>query len=219
MFQRSHAHDKEAEGIVDSSNSSVLRHFEDVLRVNDEGVKTLLYEIINDDLSGALRGAPAGVIEKFCGRMSARAAWMILENARNERIAGLSKEAKEKLRQDILRGLRRLVDEGKAMVDNPDGPITPESSSFLTRFHELLRSDKNTIRIKVRSTPDCLALWRIALHDLPQSEASAFLSKLPWLTRWRLRSITMRRAIIPHSDDVLLAQLELMLELELRECK
>ena len=189
--------------------SGSIRNFADVLRVNDEGVRTSLNEITNDELAGALHGAPVGVVDKFFRRLSTRAAMMILEHARSEEISSLSGEARKELRQGILDKIRRLVNEGKAVMENPDGPIYPDVSPALARFDTILGWDKATLRARAGKYFAEPLLWEQALHGLPESTVAPFLAKFPWLVRRRIRGFIMSQKEPACPDDVMLIRMEL----------
>lgn len=191
------------------TSSGSIRDFADVLRVNDEGVRTSLDEIINDELAGALHGAPVGVIDKFLRRISTRAAMMLLEHARSEAVSSLSEEMREELRQGILEKIRRLVNEGKAVVENPDGPVYPDVSPALARFDEVLGWDKATLRARAGKYFSEPLLWAEALYGLPESTVAPFLAKFPWLVRRRIRGFVKLQNEPDCPDDVMLTRMEL----------
>lgn len=193
----------------ESNPSLVLRQFADVLRVNDQGIKALLYEVVNDDLSGALCGAPPGIIDKFCRCMSSRAAMMILENTRTDHISALSPEAVERLRRNIVESLRRLVSEGKAVVDNPDGSIEPDVSPSLALFNKALGWDRKMLRAQAGHLFKGVFLWSTALYGFPKPEILAFLSKFPWLVRRRIKAVMKLNGAPPAPDEIQFARMEL----------
>jgi flagellar motor switch protein FliG len=88
--------------------------FADLLQVDDRGIQTLLREIQSDALVIALKGADPELREKIFRNMSQRAAETLrddLESKGPVRLAEVESEQRE-----ILKTVRRLVDEGQISI-------------------------------------------------------------------------------------------------------
>jgi len=84
--------------------------FDDVLKLDDKAVQTVLKEIASDSLVVALKGAQSELREKFLSNMSTRAADTLREDLESRGPMRLSEvEAQQK---EILKVIRRLADEG-----------------------------------------------------------------------------------------------------------
>lgn len=89
--------------------------FEDCKSLDDRGVRELLKEISNEDLTMAMRGANDELKEKFFKNMSERASNMIreeLEYMGPTRLADV-----EGAQQNIVKVVRRLEGEGKVVIN------------------------------------------------------------------------------------------------------
>jgi flagellar motor switch protein FliG len=92
--------------------------FEDLAKVDDRGIQTLLREVSTDSLLLALRGADDEMKQKIFGNMSRRAAEMLrddLEAAAPARISDV-----ESAQKDILAIARRLADAGEITLGGGD---------------------------------------------------------------------------------------------------
>lgn len=95
--------------------------FEDVKALDDRGIRELLKEISNEDLTMALRGASDDLKEKFFKNMSERAATMIREDLEIMGPTRLSDV--EGAQQNIVKTVRRLETEGRIMVGRGGGDV------------------------------------------------------------------------------------------------
>ena len=88
--------------------------FEDVIKLDDRAIQTVLREVAGDGLVIALKGASAEVREKVLKNMSQRAAEGLREDLESRgpvRVSEVEAEQKE-----ILKTVRRLVDEGQIQL-------------------------------------------------------------------------------------------------------
>jgi flagellar motor switch protein FliG len=94
--------------------------FDDLMRVDDRGIQTVLKEVQSESLLVALKGATEELREKIFRNMSSRAAEMLREDLASRgpvRVAEVEAEQKT-----ILQVVRRLSDEGQiAMSGGGDG--------------------------------------------------------------------------------------------------
>jgi len=88
--------------------------FEDLLKVDDRGMQTLLKEIDNDTLVLALRTATEGIRDKIYKNISQRAAARIQEDLENMGPTKLSDV--EKSQADLVRTALRLEEEGRLTI-------------------------------------------------------------------------------------------------------
>ena len=95
--------------------------FEDCKNIDDRGVREMLKEISNEDLTLALRGATDDLKEKFFKNMSERAANMIREDLE---IMGPTRLADvEAAQQNIVKIVRRLEGEGRIVISRGGGDV------------------------------------------------------------------------------------------------
>ncbi len=88
--------------------------FEDVLKLDDKAIQTVLKEVASETLIVALKGAVPELREKFLSNMSTRAADALREDLESRGPMRLSEvEAQQK---EILKTVRRLSDEGQIMI-------------------------------------------------------------------------------------------------------
>jgi flagellar motor switch protein FliG len=88
--------------------------FEDVLKLDDKAIQTVLKEVASETLIVALKGAVPELREKFLSNMSSRAAEALREDLESRGPMRLSEvEAQQK---EILKTVRRLADEGQIMI-------------------------------------------------------------------------------------------------------
>lgn len=88
--------------------------FEDIIKIDDRGIQTLLKEIDNGKLLLALKTANEEVKEKIFKNLSSRAAGMLREDLDNMGPAKLSDV--EGAQQEIVNTARRLEQEGKILI-------------------------------------------------------------------------------------------------------
>lgn len=88
--------------------------FDDVLKLDDKAIQTVLKEVASDALIVALKGAQPELKEKFLANMSTRAAETLREDLESRGPMRLSEvEAQQK---EILKTIRRLADEGTIVI-------------------------------------------------------------------------------------------------------
>ena len=95
--------------------------FEDCKNIDDRGVRELLKEISNEDLTLALRGASDDLKDKFFKNMSERAGNMIREELEFKGPTKLSDV--ETAQQNIVKIVRRLEAENKVVVSRGAGEV------------------------------------------------------------------------------------------------
>ncbi len=88
--------------------------FEDIVKIDDRGIQTLLKEIPNDKLLLALKTAPAEIKEKIFKNISQRAANLLKDDLSNMGPARLSDV--EAAQVEIVNVARRLEGEGKILI-------------------------------------------------------------------------------------------------------
>ncbi|MEW5885899.1 MAG: flagellar motor switch protein FliG [Pseudomonadota bacterium] len=88
--------------------------FEDVNKLDNKAIQSVLKEVSSDALVIALKGASNELKEKILGNMSSRAAEALKEDLESRGPVRLSEvEAQQK---DILKVVRRLADEGQIVI-------------------------------------------------------------------------------------------------------
>lgn len=95
--------------------------FEDIKQVDDIGIRELLKEVSNEDLTVALKGASDDLKDKFFKNLSERASAMIKEDLEIMPPKKLSEV--EAAQQNIVKTVRRLEDEGKIVVSRGGGDV------------------------------------------------------------------------------------------------
>jgi flagellar motor switch protein FliG len=88
--------------------------FEDVIKLDDRAMQSVLKEVANDGLVIALKGASAEIRDKFLKNMSQRAAEALREDLESRgpvRVADVETQQK-----DILKTVRRLADAGEISI-------------------------------------------------------------------------------------------------------
>jgi flagellar motor switch protein FliG len=93
--------------------------FEDCKLLDDRGMREVLKEVSNDDLTLAMRGASEDLKERFFKNMSERAGQMIKEELEYMGPARLSEV--EAAQQNIVKVVRRLENSGKIMISRGGG--------------------------------------------------------------------------------------------------
>lgn len=88
--------------------------FDDLLKLDDRAVQTVLREVANDTLVIALKGASAEIRDKILRNMSQRAAEALREDLESRGPVRLSDV--EVQQKDILKTVRRLADAGEIAV-------------------------------------------------------------------------------------------------------
>ena len=88
--------------------------FDDVMKLDDKAIQSVLKEVASDALIVALKGAQPELKEKFLANMSSRAAETLREDLESRGPMRLSEvEAQQK---EILKTVRRLADEGTIVI-------------------------------------------------------------------------------------------------------
>jgi Flagellar motor switch protein len=200
--------------MTDASTPSI-RHFEDIMRLDDENMLELNRHIEIDDLGKALRGAPEGVSDQFFRNMSYRAGLMTHEVTLSRAVTAMPMEEIEKERRRIVNVISELLEAGVLTLANPNGPIHPERSAdgshtlcfLMSVFHNVLAWDKKKLRAEARYNLSMYPkLWATALHPLAVAEREAFFAKLPWEITSAIRK-GMDADPHPRPEDVELARL------------
>lgn len=93
--------------------------FEDLVSVDDRGIRTLLKEVRNEDLTVALKTASESLKGKILGNVSERAAAMIQEDL--EVMGPVRLSEVEQSQQKIIQIARRLEREGKIVIGGKGG--------------------------------------------------------------------------------------------------
>lgn len=88
--------------------------FEDLNSIEDRGIRTILKEVSNEDLTLALKTASEGLKAKILSNVSERAAAMIQEDL--EVMGPVRLSDVERAQQNITRVARRLEKEGKVVI-------------------------------------------------------------------------------------------------------
>lgn len=89
--------------------------FEDIVTLDDRSVQQVLREVDGGDLALALKGVPEGAVRnKITGNLSERAAENLLEEV--ELLGPVRLTQVEEARQNIIRTIRRLEEQGQIMV-------------------------------------------------------------------------------------------------------
>ena len=96
--------------------------FEDIMHIDDQGIRELLKEIRNEELTLALKTASPDLKNKIFKNLSQRAAQMLQEDISMMGPARLSEV--EAAQQSILNVARRLEKEGKLLLAGKDGGET-----------------------------------------------------------------------------------------------
>jgi flagellar motor switch protein FliG len=93
--------------------------FEDILKVDDKGIQSVLKEIENDELALALKTASDALKQKIFGNMSSRAADLIREEM--EFMGPVRVSDVEAAQQRIVDVVRRLEDAGEIIIAGRGG--------------------------------------------------------------------------------------------------
>lgn len=89
---------------------------EDLVRANDAGMRELLRSISTDELKIAIKDMPESVKNKFFQNMSTRAATILKEDM--EVLQAQRVEDVERAQQVIVMEIKRLIQEGKIVLEN-----------------------------------------------------------------------------------------------------
>ena len=88
--------------------------FEDILKIDDNGIQALMKEINTDDLVIALKAASDDLKEKLYNNMSERAATMLQDDL--EAMGPTKRSDVEQAQQKIIAVCKKLEDEGKIQI-------------------------------------------------------------------------------------------------------
>jgi flagellar motor switch protein FliG len=88
--------------------------FDDVERIDDKGIQALMKEVQSESLIVALKGASTELRDKILRNMSSRAAETMKEDLESRGPVRLSEVESEQ--KEILKIVRRLVDEGQIVI-------------------------------------------------------------------------------------------------------
>ncbi len=100
---------------------SLMFVFDDVKVLDDRGIRELLKEISNEDLTMSLRGAAEELREQFFRNMSERASKMIREDLE---VMGPTRLADvEAAQQNVVKAVRKLEAEGKVVLSRGTGDV------------------------------------------------------------------------------------------------
>jgi len=95
--------------------------FEDIMKIDDRGIREVLKEISNEDLTISLKTAPEELREKFFKNLSERAGNMIREDL--EIMGPVKLSEVEAAQQNIVKQVRRLEAEGRIVIAGSGGEI------------------------------------------------------------------------------------------------
>lgn len=110
---------READGDLAQKIMDNMFTFDDVNKLDDRAIQTVLKEVQGDSLIIALKGATPELRERIFKNMSSRAAESLREDLESRgpvRVAEVESEQKE-----ILKVVRRLVDEGQIVIASGGG--------------------------------------------------------------------------------------------------
>jgi flagellar motor switch protein FliG len=88
--------------------------FDDLIKLDDKGIQTLLKEVQSESLVIALKGASPELRERVFKNMSSRAAETLKEDLESRGPVRLSEVESEQ--KELLKTVRRLVDEGQVVM-------------------------------------------------------------------------------------------------------
>ena len=95
--------------------------FEDIMKIDDRGIREVLKEISNEDLTMALKTATEEMREKFFKNLSERAGNMIREDL--EIMGPVKLSEVEAAQQNIVKQVRRLEAEGRIVIAGSGGEV------------------------------------------------------------------------------------------------
>lgn len=95
--------------------------FEDIIKIDDRGIREVLKEISNEDLTMSLKTAPEELREKFFKNLSERAGNMIREDL--EIMGPVKLSEVESAQQNIVKQVRRLEAEGRIVIAGSGGEV------------------------------------------------------------------------------------------------
>ncbi len=105
---------REVDGDLAQKIADSMFTFDDLIKLDDKGIQTLLKEVQSESLIIALKGATPEMRDKVFRNMSSRAAETLREDLESRGPVRLSEvEAEQK---ELLKITRRLADEGQLML-------------------------------------------------------------------------------------------------------
>ena len=105
---------READGDLAQKIMDNMFTFDDVEKIDDKGIQSLMKEVQSESLVIALKGATPSLREKIFKNMSSRAAETLKEDLESRGPVRLSEvEAEQK---EMLKIVRRLIDEGQIVI-------------------------------------------------------------------------------------------------------
>lgn len=110
--------EEEQEELADQIRQSMFI-FEDLVGLDDRGIRALLKEVSNDELLLALKTASEGMRQKIFGNLSQRASEMLKEDM--EVMGPVRVKDVEAAQQNIIKTARRLEEEGKIVLGGKGG--------------------------------------------------------------------------------------------------
>ncbi len=105
---------EEQNGELAESIRQLMFIFEDIVKVDDRGIQTILKETSTDDLSLALKTASDALKEKIFKNMSQRAGQLLKEDMETRGPVKVSDV--ERAQQNIVKVARKLEEEGKIVI-------------------------------------------------------------------------------------------------------
>ncbi len=102
--------------------------FDDIIKLDDRGMQTLLKDVSKDDLALAIRGAKDELKEKIYKNMSQRAAEMMKEDI--EAKGPVKRSDMEKAQQAVVKLTLKLMDSGEVFIKR-EGGVEGESEAMV----------------------------------------------------------------------------------------
>jgi flagellar motor switch protein FliG len=105
---------READGDLAQKIMDNMFTFDDLIKIDDKGIQSLLKEVQSESLIVALKGATPELREKVFKNMSTRAAETLREDLESRGPVRLSEVESEQ--KELLKIVRRLADEGQIVL-------------------------------------------------------------------------------------------------------
>jgi flagellar motor switch protein FliG len=110
---------RRADEVMAQTLQDLMFVFEDMLKVDDKGVQTLLREVDSGRLVIAMKGADQALVQHFLKNMSQRAAEMLKDDMESRGPVKLSEV--EAAQKEILVAARKLAEAGTIVLGNSGG--------------------------------------------------------------------------------------------------
>jgi flagellar motor switch protein FliG len=110
---------RSADEVMAQTLQDLMFVFEDMLKVDDKGVQTLLREVDSGRLVIAMKGADQALVQHFLKNMSQRAAEMLKDDMESRGPVKLSEV--EAAQKEILVAARKLAEAGTIVLGNSGG--------------------------------------------------------------------------------------------------